>query len=98
MHCGVEQPSRLAMPSRRKFPMSLTRTLIATAALLAAGASFAQAPSPADASAQVIQRQANQQQRVDNGLKNGSLTLKEAGRIQRGEAALDRPLARGPAN
>ena len=78
--------------------MSLTRTLIAIAAALAAGASFAQAPSPAAASAQVTQRQANQQQRVENGLKNGSLTVKEAGRIERGEAALDRTIARDAAN
>lgn len=77
--------------------MSFTRTLIATAALLAAGATFAQSPAPADASAQVIQRQANQQQRVDNGLKNGSLSVKEAGRIERGEAALDRTIARDEA-
>lgn len=78
--------------------MSFTRTLIAAAAVLAAGATFAQPATPADASAQVTQRQANQQQRVENGLKNGSLTVKEAGRIERGEAALDRTVARDAAN
>lgn len=78
--------------------MSFTRTLIAAAAVLAAGATFAQTATPADASAQVTQRQANQQQRVENGLKNGSLTVKEAGRIERGEAALDRTIARDSAN
>ena len=55
--------------------MSFTRTLIAAAAVLAAGATFAQTATPADASAQVTQRQANQQQRVENGLKNGALTV-----------------------
>lgn len=78
--------------------MSFTRTLIAAAAVLAAGATFAQPATPADASAQVTQRQANQQQRVENGLKNGSLTVREAGRIERGEAALDRTIARDSAN
>ncbi|HEY1228290.1 MAG TPA: hypothetical protein VGF26_13320 [Ramlibacter sp.] len=78
--------------------MSFRRTLVAAATLLAAGFTFAQTTTPADASAQVTQRQANQQQRVENGLKNGSLTVKEAGRIERGEAALDRTIARDAAN
>ena len=78
--------------------MSFRRTLVAAATLLAAGFTFAQPATPADASAQVTQRQANQQQRVENGLKNGSLTVKEAGRIERGEAALDRTIARDAAN
>lgn len=78
--------------------MPFTRTLVVAAAMLAAGTTFAQSPTPADATAQVTQRQANQQQRVDNGLKNGSLTVKEAGRIERGEAALDRTIARDARN
>ena len=78
--------------------MSFRRTLVAAATLLAAGFTFAQPATPADASAQVTQRQANQQQRVENGLKNGSLTVREAGRIERGEAALDRTIARDSAN
>ena len=78
--------------------MSFRRTLVAAATLLAAGFTLAQPATPADASAQVTQRQANQQQRVENGLKNGSLTVKEAGRIERGEAALDRTIARDAAN
>ena len=78
--------------------MSFRRTLVAAATLLAAGFTFAQPATPADATAQMTQRQANQQQRVENGLKNGSLTVKEAGRIERGEAALDRTIARDAAN
>src|SRR6476661_6696487 len=83
---------------RRSFSMSFTRTLSAAAAVLAASATFAQSATPAHASAQVTQRQANQQQRVEDGLKNGSLTVREAGRIERGEAALDRTIARDAAN
>lgn len=77
--------------------------LAATLALLAlAGSAMAQAPAaptpPVSPGAQVIQRQVNQQQRVENGLKDGSLTVKEAGRIERGEAGLDRMIARDQKN
>jgi hypothetical protein len=43
---------------------------------------------------QVIQRDVNQQNRVENGLKNGSLTTREAAQIERGESNIERSEAR----
>src|SRR2546421_11004731 len=37
-----------------------------------------------------VQRDVNQQQRIEQGLKSGSLTTREAGRLERGEARIDR--------
>jgi hypothetical protein len=37
-----------------------------------------------------VQRNINQQQRIEQGLKAGQLTNKEAGRLERGEAKVDR--------
>ena len=37
-----------------------------------------------------VQRNANQEQRIENGLQNGSLTDKEAGRLEKGQAKVDR--------
>ncbi len=67
------------------------------AALLFAGAipAFAQTttttPPPAPSAQQRIdQRQANQQKRVDEGVKSGSLTTREADRRQKGQARVDK--------
>jgi hypothetical protein len=40
--------------------------------------------------ANTVQRDVNQQTRIENGLKNGSLTTKEAGRLEREQAQIDR--------
>ena len=37
-----------------------------------------------------VQRDVNQQQRVEQGLKNGSLTTREASQLERGESRIDR--------
>lgn len=37
-----------------------------------------------------VQRNANQQQRIENGLKSGSLNNREAGKLERGQAHVDR--------
>ena len=37
-----------------------------------------------------IQRDVNQQQRIEQGLKSGSLTTREASKLERGEARIDR--------
>ncbi|TFY97020.1 hypothetical protein [Ramlibacter humi] len=73
--------------------MKYPQTLPVLIALAFAGAAHAQAPAQ-PAQEQVIQRQVNQQQRVENGLKDGSLTVREAGRIEKKEAGLDRMIAR----
>ncbi|MEO6919440.1 MAG: hypothetical protein ABI171_10590 [Collimonas sp.] len=41
-----------------------------------------------------VQRNANQEQRIENGIKSGSLDKRQAGNLQRGEAHVDRTEAR----
>ena len=45
-----------------------------------------------------VQRNVNQQQRIENGLKSGALTTREAGRLERGESRIDRKEARAGRN
>jgi hypothetical protein len=45
-----------------------------------------------------VQRNANQQQRIANGINNGSLTNREAGSLERGQAHVDRKEANAAAN
>lgn len=61
---------------------------IAAAALAVAfaGAAFAQTAS----TPRIDQRQENQQQRIDQGVKSGELNQKEAARLQKGQARVQR--------
>ena len=61
-------------------------------ALLAAGAGMAQAQEPGAAVA--TQRDANQQERIEQGLQSGQLNTREAGQLEREEQHLDRQQAR----
>ena len=45
-----------------------------------------------------VQRNVNQQQRVQNGMQNGSLTNHEASRLEAGQARTDRKMANAAAN
>jgi hypothetical protein len=45
-----------------------------------------------------VQRDVNQQTRIDNGVRNGSLTNKETARLERGQSRVDRREARAGAN
>lgn len=45
-----------------------------------------------------VQRDINQQQRIANGMKDGSLTTHEAGKLERGQARSERLEARAGAN
>ncbi|KJK20900.1 hypothetical protein UB46_30070 [Burkholderiaceae bacterium 16] len=45
-----------------------------------------------------VQRNINQEQRIQNGVANGSLTNREAGKLERGQAHVDRREARAGAN
>jgi hypothetical protein len=62
----------------------MNRNLVVSAllALAAAGAM-------AQTTASTVQRDVNQQQRIENGLKNGSLTTGEAARLEREEGRVD---------
>jgi len=45
-----------------------------------------------------VQRNVNQQSRIEQGVQNGSLTNKEVGNLERGQARVDRAEARAGAN
>ena len=63
----------------------MKRTLIAAAVLLAASfGAFAQT------AASTVQRDVNQQQRIENGLQDGKITTREAALLERDEAKVDR--------
>jgi hypothetical protein len=65
--------------------MSVSR-LLAAVLLAATTTAFAQTPPPppvAPATPQVDQRQANQQQRINQGVASGELTPREARKLQR---------------
>ena len=71
--------------------MKFAHTLIAAALGLAfCGAAFAQAGT--------VQRDVNQQQRIEQGVKSGSLTNRETARLERGESRIDRAEARAGAD
>ena len=61
-------------------------TLTAALALAFSGAVFAQANT--------VQRDANQQQRIEQGLQSGSLTTREAGKLEKEETKVEKDQAR----
>jgi hypothetical protein len=63
----------------------------ALGALLAATSALADGPR----TDQVVDRNVNQQQRVEQGLQQGDLNTREAGQIERQEARIDQVEARG---
>lgn len=68
--------------------------LIATS-LVIVGAAWAQSPVPAPSPKPSIDaRQAQQEQRIQQGLQSGRLTPAEAARLQKGEARIDAAQAR----
>jgi hypothetical protein len=60
------------------------KTLIASGVLLASFSVMAQANTP-----RVDQRQAHQEQRIDQGIASGELTKREARRLRKGQARVD---------
>ena len=74
--------------------MKLKTTIITLAIAILPGLALAQTtppPTPSDkAGARIDQRQANQQQRIDAGVKSGELNQKEAARLQKGQDHVQR--------
>src|SRR5690242_4081628 len=67
--------------------MKFAHTAVAAALGLAfCGAAFAQAGT--------VQRDVNQQQRIEQGLQSGQLTTREAGKLEREEARVERDQSR----
>jgi hypothetical protein len=64
-------------------------TLSKTAVAVAVGALFV-LPALAQNTADVVQRNANQQERIEQGLQSGQLSTKEAGKLEKGEARIDK--------
>jgi predicted transglutaminase-like cysteine proteinase len=65
--------------------MMMTRSVLAVALSLAGVCAFAQTTA-----ASTTQRDVNQQTRIENGLKDGSLNTKEAAKLEREESHVDR--------
>ena len=68
--------------------MNINKTLAVIAMAVLPAVVFAQTtpPTPSDkAGARIDARQANQQQRIDAGVKSGELNQKEAARLQKGQ-------------
>lgn len=63
---------------------------VCSALLCVAGIGMAQAQTTGTE----VQRDVNQQKRIEQGLKSGELTTKEAARLEQGEARIDREQAR----
>jgi len=62
----------------------------ATTLAAAAIAGLFSVAAPAQTTGSEVQRDVNQQQRIEQGLKNGSLTTREASQLERGESRIDK--------
>jgi hypothetical protein len=76
---------------QQEFTMKV-HAVLAGLVLLASGATFAQTPAPKDplATPKIDQREANQEKRIAQGEASGQLTRREARRLNRGEARIDK--------
>ena len=63
---------------------AMSKTLVAAIALALAGTAAAQTTGSE------VQRNVNQQQRIEDGLKSGQLSTKEAAKLEKGEARIER--------
>ncbi len=63
-----------------------------------AGALALAIAAPAMADTLIDQRQANQEQRIDQGVRSGALTAAEAARLERGQARIERMESRALAD
>ncbi len=73
--------------------MKLKMMMAAVAIIAAPALVHAQTPAPTPSDvrgARIDQRQANQDKRIDNGVKSGQLTQREAARLDKGQARVDK--------
>jgi hypothetical protein len=68
-----------------------------TAASFVVGATLA-LPALAQNTADVVQRNVNQQERIEQGLQSGQLTTKEASKLEKGEARIEKMEQRADAD
>ena len=69
-----------------KFKISIAALVIAALPAFA----FAQATPATPATPRIDQRQANQERRIDQGVKSGALTGHEAAKLEKGQAKVQR--------
>jgi len=72
-------------------------TLSNAAIAVAVSALFA-VPALAQTTSSEVQRDVNQQQRIENGLQSGQLSTKEAGHLEKGEANIEKMESKAEAN
>ena len=77
-----------------KYKISIAALVLAALPALA----FAQATPAALATPGIDQRQANQQRRIEQGVKSGELTGREAARLEKGQAKVRRMEAKAKAD
>jgi polyhydroxyalkanoate synthesis regulator phasin len=78
-------------PPVERIKMKLSTTLAMIAVTAFSNLAFAQTPTPSDkAGARIDARQAEQQKRIDAGVKSGELTQKEAARLQKGQERIQK--------
>lgn len=65
-----------------------TSKLVVTLIALASASAYAQ--STGNASSEFVERNVNQQQRIEQGLQSGQLNTREAGRLEREESRVER--------
>ena len=63
----------------------MKKTLATLVLAMAVTSGFAYAQSGTTSTARIDQRQANQQKRIDQGIKSGALTEREAARLEKGQ-------------
>jgi tellurite resistance protein len=68
--------------------MNIKKTALMVALMAVSGLAVAQSGTPS--TPRIDQRQANQQQRIDQGVKTGALTPKEAARLEKGQQRVQR--------
>jgi hypothetical protein len=69
--------------------MNLKKTALLLALTMTSGVTLAQSGGTTS-TPRIDQRQANQQQRIDSGVKSGALTEKEAARLEKGQRRVQR--------
>lgn len=71
---------------------------LASSLLLAAGLALLASPAFAQSGTVIDNRQARQEQRIDQGISSGALNSREAARLERGQARVERYESRALAN
>ncbi len=67
-------------------------SMIAGLAIFAAPAAFDDTPAPAPKKGRIAERKERQQKRIGEGVENGSLTAKEASKLETREANLNKTI------